>query len=120
MKKYGSKTIGQLINEYRKAQGISQIKLSEMVGVSYQQIQKYEKNINAISIEKLKKMAAALNIPVEKFLQPEAGVISEDIAPYSRLTNDEQAMLHLFREIKNKKLQKSVIEFMKALTEPDY
>lgn len=119
MKKYGGKSIGQLINECRKAQGISQIKLAEMVGVSYQQIQKYEKNINAVSIDKLKKMAAALNIPVEKLLQPEASVVSENIAPYSRLTNDEQAMLHLFREIKNKKLQRSVIEFMKAISKLD-
>ncbi|MBI5212138.1 MAG: helix-turn-helix transcriptional regulator, partial [Nitrospirae bacterium] len=38
MKKRGEKTIGSLIKEYRKAQGMSQMMLAEMVGVSYQQV----------------------------------------------------------------------------------
>ena len=47
MKKRGD--IGEQIREFRKAGGLTQAALSEMVGVSYQQIQKYEKSALSVS-----------------------------------------------------------------------
>lgn len=115
MKKHGKKTIDQLIREYRKARGISQMKLAEMVGVSYQQIQKYEKGMSRISVDRLQQISRALGVPVKDFFAPENWMIAETPAIYGKMTDDEQLVLHLFREIKDKKLKKAVIEFMKSL-----
>ncbi|MCL4537953.1 MAG: helix-turn-helix domain-containing protein [Nitrospirae bacterium] len=115
MKKQNKKTIDQLIKEFRKAAGISQMKLAEMIGVSYQQIQKYEKGISSISINRLKQISNALGVPIKEFFPSEKWVISETLATYGKMTDDEQLLLHLFREIKDKKLKKAIIEFIKTV-----
>ena len=116
MKKRGEKTIGRLIKEYRKAQGMSQMKLAEMVGVSYQQVQKYEKDTNNISIERLRQIANALGIPLKNFFEQGEWTVAEKPAVYGKLTDDEQLLLHTFRGIKDKKLKKTVLEFMKSIS----
>lgn len=112
---YKRKTTGQIVKEYRKAKGMSQMDLAEMIGVSYQQVQKYEKGTNRISIDRLKQIAKALDVPINEFFSPEKLVVSETRAAYGKITDDEQLLLHLFREIKNKKVKKAVIEFIKAV-----
>lgn len=109
------KKIGQLIKEFRKARGISQMKLAEMVGVSYQQIQKYEKGVSKITIERLEQISRALDTPINLFFQPEKEVVSETPAIYGKMTDDEQLLLQLFRKIKNEKSKNAILEFLKTL-----
>lgn len=113
MKKQDKK-IGQLIKEMRKAKGMSQMKLAEMIGVSYQQIQKYEKGANKISVERLEQISKELDAPLSLFFQPEKWTVSETPAIYGKMTNDERILLQLFRKIKNEKLKNAVLEFMKS------
>jgi transcriptional regulator with XRE-family HTH domain len=122
MSKYKSlenKTTGQLVKECRKIKGISQIKLAEMIGVSYQQVQKYEKGTNRISVDRLKQIAKALDVPINEFFSLEKLVVSENPTAYGKMTDDEQLLLHLFREIKDKKVKKAIIEFIKAVAKED-
>ncbi|MBI5212583.1 MAG: hypothetical protein HY957_04335, partial [Nitrospirae bacterium] len=76
----------------------------------------YEKDTNNISIERLRQIANALAIPLKNFFGQEAWTVSEKPAVYGKLTDDEQLLLHTFRGIKDKKLKKTVLEFMKSLT----
>jgi transcriptional regulator with XRE-family HTH domain len=64
-----SKYIGMKIKLRREGLGISQEKLGEMVGVTYQQIQKYEKGINKVNAEMLQKIAQSLGVSVDFFFQ---------------------------------------------------
>lgn len=113
--RYKRKTTGQIMKEYRKAKGMSQMELAEVIGVSYQQVQKYEKGINRISVDRLKQIAKALDVPINEFFLSEEMVVSETQADYGKMTDDEQLLLHLFRKIKDKKVKKAVIEFLKSL-----
>jgi len=65
------KEIGEEIKRIRKALGMSQMKLAEEVGVSFQQIQKYEKGVNKISTEMIQRIAGALGISVSTFFERE-------------------------------------------------
>ncbi len=56
--------IGLLIKKRRREFKMSREKLGEMIGVSYQQIQKYESGTSRVSAYKLKEIASALNIDV--------------------------------------------------------
>jgi len=94
---------------------MSQMRLAEMVGVSYQQVQKYEKGANNLSIERLRQIANAFSVPIKDFFAPETWTVSEKPAVYGKLTDDEQILLHTFRGIKDKKLKKTVLQFMKSL-----
>ncbi|MDI6800480.1 MAG: helix-turn-helix transcriptional regulator [Thermodesulfovibrionales bacterium] len=67
MNKTKKKTLGLIIKEFRKTKGISQMELADMVDVSYQQIQKYEKGIDRISVDRLKQIANALDVSINEF-----------------------------------------------------
>ncbi len=114
MKRY-KKTTGQLVKEYRKTKGISQMELAEIIGVSYQQVQKYEKGANRISVDRLKQIANALDVPISKFFSSEKLMVSETPAVYGKMADDEQYLLQLFRSIKDKKLKKTILELVKAM-----
>ena len=52
--------LGQRIVELRKQIGMTQADLAKQIGVSFQQVQKYENGINQISVPKLIQIASAL------------------------------------------------------------
>ncbi len=63
--------IGAKIRELRKEQGFSQMRLADVVGVSYQQIQKYEKASGNISVERLEQISKAFKVPITTFFNSE-------------------------------------------------
>ena len=56
--------IGQRIRERRRSVGMSQAALAEATGVTFQQIQKYERGANRISFSRLVQIAEALGCPI--------------------------------------------------------
>jgi len=66
-----SAVIGEQIRELRKERGMSQMRLAALVGVSYQQIQKYEKASGSISVERLEQISKAFKISIREFLPTE-------------------------------------------------
>ena len=59
--------IGQKIYSLRLAKGLSRQELSDQIGVTHQQLQKYEKGINRISVGRLALIAKALGKTIEYF-----------------------------------------------------
>ncbi len=107
--------IGHLVKGLRKTKGMSQMDLAEILGVSYQQVQKYEKGASRISIERLEQISKALNAPINLFFQPEKWAVSETPAVYGKITDNERVLLQLFRKIKNEKLKNAVLQFLKTV-----
>ncbi len=64
--------IGALIREIRKAGGLTQAELSEKLGISYQQVQKYEYGTSELTISRLRQIAGVLGVPVRTFLPEDA------------------------------------------------
>ena len=56
--------VGERVRMYRVKAGISQTDLGRHLGITFQQIQKYEKGINRIGSSRLQKISELLNIPV--------------------------------------------------------
>jgi transcriptional regulator with XRE-family HTH domain len=61
--------VGLRIRMRRKELGISQEKLAESIGLTFQQVQKYERAANRVSASKLWEMARALNTSVAYFYE---------------------------------------------------
>lgn len=59
--------VGQKIREARLLRNLSQEKLSKQLGITYQQLQKYEKGDNRISASRLYHLASILDRPVSYF-----------------------------------------------------
>lgn len=99
------------------------------MGISFQQIQKYEKGVTKISIFRLQQVSEALGIHITDFfkereLTPKVsdlgrGYASEEIPfeHYQRSNQDEVLFLKLFRRIKNKKLREGLLKQMRGIIE---
>lgn len=121
------KEIGAEIKRIRKSFGISQMRLAERVGVSFQQIQKYERGVNKISVEMIQRIAMALGVPVERFFEREKSpIVSESHENYplkkplqSRrpLSLEESTLLQLFRKVENRKIREGLIKQLKGIVE---
>jgi transcriptional regulator with XRE-family HTH domain len=107
--------IGTLIRNLRKSKGLSQMQLAEMIGVSYQQIQKYEKGTDNLSVDRLRQFAKALETPVTTFFPSGEALAAESVPDYGRMPDDERRLLELYRGLKSKKLKSAVFELLKVL-----
>ncbi len=64
-----SREIGERIKKLRKDIGISQERLAEILGVTYQQIQRYENGTNKLNVENIQIIAHALSAPISCFFE---------------------------------------------------
>ena len=83
-----TKQVGKNLRVLRLAKGLSQTELGDALGVSFQQIQKYEKGTNRLSAAALCQIAEILQVPILSFFK---GVADEEPAE-----NDFLAITILF------------------------
>ncbi len=83
--------VGQRVRQRRWAKGMTQQQLAEMVGIRFQQIQKYETGENRLSASRLWDIAAALEVPVSYFFEGLADG-PEGEATEGHLLNDREAL----------------------------
>ena len=65
--------IGRLIRAQRLLRGFSQTELANVIGVTFQQLQKYEKGVNRVGAGRLYRIADKLKVPVSFFFEGTAG-----------------------------------------------
>src|SRR5580704_18670594 len=70
--------VGQRIRVERLARRMSQTELADKIGVSFQQVQKYEKGTNRVGAGRLTRIAEVLGIPVRAFFETTASTILKD------------------------------------------
>lgn len=100
-----SKDIGEKIRLLRKHAGMSQERLAEMVGVSFQQIQKYENGSTMLNTEKLQKVANALKVPASAFFE-------EDTYEKPPLTDREKKLIKAFRSLEDEDIQEGLVKLL--------
>jgi transcriptional regulator with XRE-family HTH domain len=100
-----TKEIGCRIKSFRQEVGLSQEALAELVGVSFQQVQKYESGHTTLNILKLQQIAEALKVSVADFF-------TEYPTESIRLTGEEDQLLQSYRRIKNTELRLCVLKLI--------
>jgi len=115
--------IGQRVRSRRLEIGMSQERLAELLGVTFQQVQKYEKGVNRIAASRLHDIAQALEMPVARFFEGVggrgAGVAesSKDYIDDALATPEGIQLMTLFASIKSARVRRRVVELVKALSE---
>ena len=66
-------TVGHNIRVQRLGKKMSQTALADAIGLTFQQVQKYEKGVNGVGAGRLVRVAAALDVPVMRLLDGVAG-----------------------------------------------
>jgi transcriptional regulator with XRE-family HTH domain len=99
--------IGSIIRRLRKTAKMSQMELAENVGVSYQQLQKYEYGKCGLTVDRLSQICHALNITLFEFFQHTE--VSGNKVIKNVLGEDEQLLLQYFKRIKRPAQRKSLL-----------
>ena len=110
--------------------GMSQEKLGESLGITFQQIQKYEKGANRIGASRLQEIANVLNTPVSFFFDDApsgqkargGGFSDSDSANYvvDFLSSSEGLQLNrAFVKIRDPKVRRKIVEMVRALADSD-
>ncbi|MEZ5994294.1 MAG: helix-turn-helix transcriptional regulator [Hyphomonadaceae bacterium] len=116
------KKVGQRVRSRRLEIGMSQERLAELLGVTFQQVQKYEKGVNRIAVSRLHDIAIALEMPPARFfegLSPRMGVAEgqQDYVDDALATPEGAQLIALFASIRSPRVRKRVLELVKALTD---
>lgn len=116
--------VGGRVRLRRMMQGMSQEKLGESLGITFQQIQKYEKGTNRIGASRLQHIAQVLEVPVSFFFEDAPGSSTESGFSESRpaafvtdfLTSTEGLQLNkAFIRIKDPKVRRRIVELVRAV-----
>jgi transcriptional regulator with XRE-family HTH domain len=117
------KGLGQKIKRFREQAGLSQTQLGDKLGISYQQIQKYERGVNRVSVETLMRMARALGQPVVAFLEAgdwagKGSLVAESRPEYGGgggpVTREERELLKSWRELTDEKVRSACMILLRA------
>lgn len=118
--------VGNRVRLRRMLVGMSQERLGEHLGLTLQQVQKYEKGVNRIGAGRLFQVAQILGVPISYFYE---GVIEQSAESMRKgdattppvmefLSSGEGLQLTLaFMRIKDSKVRKRVIDLVKSLAE---
>ncbi|MCJ2116500.1 helix-turn-helix domain-containing protein [Methylobacterium sp. J-001] len=107
--------IGSRIAAVRAAQGLSQTALGQAIGVSFQQVQKYEKGRNRIGASRLQRIADQLKVPVETFFAGSQGNDDRE-AVISAVFNDPKVveLVLAFTGLADETTRDSVLSIVKT------
>lgn len=121
------KHVGSRMRTRRLLAGLSQEKLGEALGITFQQIQKYEKGTNRISASRLQQASRVLGVPVEYFYEggPQfdgtpagfADGAATDYVSDFLMTNEGIQLMKAFVRIKDSAVRRRVIDLIDALGE---
>ena len=74
------KAIGERINMYRRAKKLSQADLGTALGITFQQVQKYEKGVNRVSASRLVQISELLEVSIADLLGGSSQETTGDMA----------------------------------------
>lgn len=107
--------IGQRVRLRRTILGLTQQQLGVSVGLSFQQIQKYERGLNRISASLLVDLGRALDVPVSFFFDDLPAPPDPVPAPESLLDSDTASLINAFQRIDDPQLRRRAFELVKAM-----
>jgi transcriptional regulator with XRE-family HTH domain len=110
--------VGQRIRARRMAKGMSQTELGSLLGVTFQQVQKYEKGVNRVGAGRLVRVGEALDVPVAFFFgATDAGAGSEDTRAILGFldTSYSLRLLRAFSRIPQADIQRAVVDLVESI-----
>ena len=108
--------VGRRVRSRRLECRLSQTELAERIGVTFQQVQKYEKGVNRIGAGRLQRISEALEVPISFFFgvtggatKAEAGSGAESVFGFMQ-TSGSVRIVKAFHKIKSRKARQLLVE----------
>ncbi|MDP9810789.1 transcriptional regulator with XRE-family HTH domain [Rhizobium tibeticum] len=108
--------VGKTIRIKRLMRKVSQTELGDRVGVTFQQIQKYEKGANRVSASMLVEIAGALDVDVRSFFE-DVSTANDNPTPSEEFVVSRDGVLlnAAFLSIKNEAVRKKIVKLVQAI-----
>jgi transcriptional regulator with XRE-family HTH domain len=123
------KHVGSRVRMRRMMLSMSQEKLGDALGLTFQQVQKYEKGSNRIGASRLQQISLILQVPVSFFFEgappPPGGETGFEDAPSPSYvtdflaTSDGLTLVKAFMRIPNSKLRRRIVELVEEMAGGD-
>ncbi len=113
--------VGQRVRARRKMLGYSQTQLGKELGVTFQQVQKYERGTNRIGSSRLFRMASALDVPVSYFFEgaetklPEYEPVNAGVDGDAFEKQETQELVEAYYRIPDPRIRKKVLGLARLL-----
>jgi transcriptional regulator with XRE-family HTH domain len=107
--------VGWNVSVWRMAKGMSQAQLANRLGVTFQQVQKYESGANRIGTGRLVKAAAILGIPISTLFDGTDG--AEPSRSFLALLHDKRSfrLAHAFAAIKDSAFRLALVNMVEKI-----
>jgi len=119
------KHVGSRVRMRRLMLSMSQEKLGDALGLTFQQVQKYEKGTNRIAASRLQHLAQLLQVPVTFFFEGASqtgkkerasDALSPDYVTEFLSTADGLALTEAFMHIRNAKLRRAIVHLVEDIS----
>ena len=122
--------VGQRLRVRRSLLGLSQEKLAESIGLTFQQIQKYERGTNRVSAGRLFELSKVLDVPVSYFFE-QYGQSSQGSSGNLGLADNDQEefkqedvmssketleLVRVYYSVEDPEARKDIIKFIKSMS----
>ena len=122
--------VGARVRMLRERRKMSQTALGEAIGVSFQQVQKYERGANRISASKLYEIARTLRVPMGWFFEGlsdpsegrENGADPTETTAFAHnflLTQEGIDLANLFPRLPHRRVRRRLVDLVRAMTEEE-
>jgi transcriptional regulator with XRE-family HTH domain len=117
------KHVGSRVRMRRKMLDMSQMELGNALGLTFQQVQKYEKGANRIGASRMQQIAQVLQVPVEFFFEGAPDAISmskSDISSFVAMNDfisstDGLRLVAAFMKVKNTDLRRRIVKLVDGI-----
>ncbi len=114
--------VGSRVRLRRSALGLSQDQLGAAIGLSFQQVQKYERGANRIGASRLYEMSKVLQTPISYFFEEfgEMGLAEDSDSSYQPdpvIKREALELMRAYHQITDVKQRKKILKLVQALAE---
>ena len=102
----------------RRQLGLSQQALGDALGLSYQQVQKYEQGISRIGAGRLQQLADVLNVPVSVFFDEKRGGSQDGDGVFASLNTPYSfRLVTAFAKMPDSRIQQTIVRLVEQVAE---
>jgi transcriptional regulator with XRE-family HTH domain len=114
--------IGKRIRALRLERGLSQTELGNLLGITFQQIQKYEKGANRVAAGRLQRIAEALEVPITFFYsgsdkKPKVDEDSIDVGLSFLETAGAVRLVRAYSKIEDRRMRRALVELTERIAD---
>ena len=112
--------VGQRIRDKRNERGMSQTEVANALGVTFQQVQKYERGTNRVSASRLFDLSRILSVPIQYFFaglnNQSTPIEKEDDNVIHLMKPDTVELVEAYYKVENPQVRRQILSTIRSIS----